>query len=81
MQHKNRWVSGISGAAGVIQYPARSRIMLHDMHQRPRKMHKISMDLGYKTVWRHPTLFMYKNIYILFTGIFTVTISQIKWIL
>jgi len=52
MQHKNRWVSTISGAADVIQYPAISRIMLHvhNMHQRSGKMHKISMDLGYKTV-------------------------------
>ena len=45
-------VSAISGAADVIQYSARSRIKLHvhNMHQRSGKIHKISMDLGYKTV-------------------------------
>jgi hypothetical protein len=52
MQHKNRWVSAISGAADVIQYPARSRIMLHvhNMHKKSGKIYKISIDLGYKTV-------------------------------
>jgi hypothetical protein len=51
MQHKKIWVNAISGAANVIQYPTKSRIMLHvhNIQQSSRKMHKISMELGYKT--------------------------------